>query len=105
MGRHAVLVHRSGAFIDRVVEAARAKGLALQGGLVHYFDPHVFSGNMEHPVFAKRSGFSWQREYRLAIDCNAASPEPFVLDVGPIGDLCTIVDSAALREVTVLLPG
>lgn len=105
MGGYAVVVHRSAAFIRRVVEAAEAQRLALEGGLVSYFDPDSFSGNFDHAVFAKKRDYAWQREYRLAIDRKAASPEPFVFDVGPLGELCTIVKSEDLGEVTAVPPG
>jgi hypothetical protein len=105
MGRFVVLVHPVNDFIKRFVAAAERNRFSIQGKLVDYFDPDVFSGNIEHPAFMKQQKFAWQREYRLVLDRNVTKAAPYILDMGPLSDLCTIVDAARLNETpTVILP-
>jgi hypothetical protein len=105
MGKFVVLIHPPDAFIKRVIAAANAKGFTLSGGSVEYFDPDSFSGHVDHVAFAKKRDYAWQREYRFVIERGVEKPEPFVLEVGSLRDLCTVVDAARLGDVRVFPPG
>jgi hypothetical protein len=105
MGPFVVLVHDSRAFIKRFEAAVKRDHFGLQRGLVTYFDPDSFSGSVEHPAFMKKQEFAWQREYRFALDRNATEAKPYTLDLGPLDDICKILDAATLNEpFTVALP-
>lgn len=98
MGREAALVHNPRAFLRRVEDAVNASGFGLDAGMVDYFDPSNYSGTITRPGFSKRNDFSWQREYRLILDRRALSPEPFVLEVGDLHDICSIVDVTGFND-------
>jgi hypothetical protein len=99
-----IQIHRVDGFRQRFVEAVKREKLELRAGPVTYFDPTEFSGGVSDPVFAKRHDFSWQREYRYAVDRHVQSPEPYVLDVGPLEDICTIVDPSKINDSLTILP-
>lgn len=98
MGPTCVLVHKTKAFIDRVLDATKPHRFNVRAGLVTYFDDAKFSGRLEHPTHSKSHAFSWQREYRFAIDRAVEKPEPYVLDVGPLEDICTAMSINTLDE-------
>lgn len=106
MGKFAVLVHRPKVFRNRVIEAVKREGFGLTGKLVDYFDPETFSGPLPQPLFAKQHAFSSQREYRFALDRGEEECSPYTLDVGPLDDVCTIVDAATINDQFLFsLPG
>jgi predicted transcriptional regulator len=98
MGKFAVLVHKPKVFQNRAMEAAKREGFGLTGKLVDYFDSEAFSGNVPQPLFAKQHGFSSQREYRFALDRGIEECNPYTLDVGPLGDVCAIVDATSIND-------
>ena len=104
MGRFAVLIRQPQVFIDRFMAAAKRNRFGLQCGPVTYFDPDAFSGALERPAFMKKREFGWQREYRFALDRGASNAEPYILDIGPLADLCTIVDAAKVYEPITVMP-
>ena len=59
------------------------------------------------PIQSSRSGKnSIGREYRFIVDRKVAISEPFILNVGPLGDICKVLDSAGLNDgIRVELPG
>jgi hypothetical protein len=103
MGPWAVLIRNVTEFHRRFDAEIRKQRFGLTRGPVTYFDGKTFSGTIERPVFWKCDDFSWQREYRMAVSTNGP-PGPIVLDVGDLSDICTVVPSQKLREVTVGLP-
>lgn len=105
MGPFAVLIAPPQVFKERVAEAATRHGFELQGGAVHYFDPDSFSGAVERPAFTKKRKFDWHRgEYRFALDRHSGEASPYMLNVGPLADICTIVDAARVTEPVVVMP-
>jgi hypothetical protein len=106
MGPITVLVAQPRFFIERFDEAVRRNGFGLERSLVTYFDPDSFSGSVEHPAFMKKNEYAWQREYRFALDRNATKAQPYTFDIGPLADLCTIVETAKVikEQFQVMLP-
>jgi hypothetical protein len=105
LGPFAVFVHNPRIFISRFVEAVKREGLGLECGLVDYFDPDSFSGSIERPAFVKKQEFEWQREYRFAVKRNVTAPEPYTFKIGPLADICTIVEAATVNDqFTMTLP-
>jgi hypothetical protein len=98
MGSFAVFVHHVRDFTCRIIKTVRRENFALEAGPVTYFDSTRFSGTLEKPAFSKRDDFAWQREHRFALDRNVSSPEPYVLDVGSLADICTIVDPVEFNK-------
>lgn len=85
LGEHAVLVFKVGDFIDKVVKAAKLEGYSSWRGLVDYFDPDIFHGSFGEieSVFKKRSGYSYQKEFRFVFDSSKPDGEK-TLHVGPL---------------------
>jgi hypothetical protein len=54
----------------------------------------------------KKQEFAWQREYRFALNRRTTKAEPYTFDIGPLGELCTIVETAKVIEeqFQVMLP-
>jgi hypothetical protein len=104
MGTTAVLVRNVTEFQNRFRGAVRKAGFGQKDKLVEYFDPTRFHGRLKHPVFLKREEYSWQREYRFAVDQGLDVPKPLELNVGPLSDICEIVDPKTLNQGMRLLP-
>lgn len=98
MGPVAVLIDNVREFRDRIASAVKGTGFHVQLHPVEYFDGSTYSARHDKPIFAKEQKYSWQREYRLAVDRHVAIPEPYILDVGPIGDICRPVDPGGLND-------
>ena len=89
LGEHAVVITDVPEFMRRfgaAIEAHRYRGWSH---LVRYYDPSSFHGHFEgiEAVFRKRSEYSYQREYRFAIDTGRAGDDPLHLDIGDIRDI------------------
>jgi hypothetical protein len=70
-------------FLSRVAAAAKHRGLKYEGRLVQYYDEKKYTGAAGR--FSKPSSFSYQREYRIALETDGRGPLCF-----EIGDLCEI---------------
>ncbi|MCF7484204.1 hypothetical protein L3V31_21150 [Vibrio sp. J1-1] len=96
LGDQFVLVHNPREFINRIVEAVKSQDFVEgKAGLVTYYDPDTFSGDFRgiDAVFVKQNNFSHQSEYRFVIDTGHLGNEPLILNIGPIRDIATPVDS------------
>lgn len=80
LGEHAVVIVKVHEFIDKVTEAAKAKGYSSWKGLVKYFDPETFSGGFGEveSVFMKRNIYSYQKEFRFVFDSDTPEGEKFI---------------------------
>ena len=89
LGRYAVVIHDFHEFMRRFGTAMRGSGYRGWSHLVRYYDPAVFHGTFEgiDPVFRKQNQYSYQREYRFAIDTGSAGNDAIVLDIGDIRDI------------------
>ena len=89
LGQYAVVVQNVSEFVRRMRAAAGSKDYPIVSRLVKYYDPEVFHGGFEdaEAVFQKRREFSYQREYRFALDTGIKDDCPLVLDIGDISDI------------------
>jgi hypothetical protein len=78
-------------FNERLGKACKAKNIGLRGDLVRYVDA-AFHGTVPRQIsgFVKTNEFSHEREYRYVFDAPDL-PDPFILDVGSLKDISTIV--------------
>ena len=54
-----------------------------------YYDPDTFHGNFQEldAVFWKQTEFSFQREFRIAIDTYTIEKASLILEIGDISDI------------------
>ena len=105
MGSVAVLVHHVRNFRSRIVHAVRREGFGMEFGPISYFESSKYSGNLTNPTFAKRADFAWQREHRIALNRGVSEPVAYVLDVGSLDDICSLVDLATLNDsISIVTP-
>lgn len=89
LGSYAVVITDVAAFTSRFRGACSASGYKAAARLVKYYDPDTFHGNFEglEGVFWKQAEFSFQREYRIAINTHTSGDDPLILDIGDISDI------------------
>lgn len=86
-GDSIVLVLNTQVFLNRMLVAAKARNLKVNGKLVEYFDDETYTGKLDR--FRKSRQFAHQREYRIAIE--SPGTEPLILDIGDIADITSEV--------------
>ena len=101
LGRYAVIVKHVPEFINRMKSAARAKGFRIIYESVNYYAPATFHGNFRdvESVFRKQEQYSYQREFRFAIDTGSIGKYPLKMDIGNIGDITLQLDSTELNPL------
>lgn len=89
LGTHAVVVREVRGFIERMHAAAQAQGYGIYRRLVRYYDPESFHGEFRdvEAVFRKQERFSYQREFRFAINTGRTGDLPLTLDIGDISGI------------------
>ena len=99
-GNHAVAVTNVTKFFEMVEAAVEANGYRLFRRLVKYYDPDSFHGSFAgiEAAFWKQRHFSYQREYRFAIDTGSGSSTPLDLEIGDLTDLTFLFDSTDIRR-------
>ena len=100
LGKHAVVVNDVPEFVRRMEAAAQGKGYRIARGLVRYYDPESFHGNLRdvESIFHKQDRQSYQREFRFVIDKSLVSASPLILEIGDISDITQQFDSANLNS-------
>jgi hypothetical protein len=78
-----VLFTNTQEFLSRVATAAKHRGLEGEGRLVEYYDESNYSGEVGR--FRKRASFSYQSEYRIALESGVQGP--FSLQIGDLSDI------------------
>jgi hypothetical protein len=91
-GNHFVLFTNTQEFVNRVVAAAKSRGLRVGGRTVEYYDETNYSGQTGR--FRKRSVFSYQCEYRIVVEPGVDGPLHF-----EIGDLSEITSEVISRDL------
>jgi len=86
-GDSLVLIRNTQEFLNRIRTAALKQKLPLNGALVEYFDETGYSGKVGR--FKKSSRFSYQNEYRIAIETGIEGP--FRFQIGDIRDITSEV--------------
>ena len=99
LGKYAVVVMNVPEFVKRMRDSARAKGYGIRYGLVQYYDPETFHGNFddEEAAFRKQNRYSFQREFRFAMNSGSLGEEPLVMDIGDISDITLQLKSSELN--------
>ena len=89
LGKYAVVITNVSKFIGRIETAAKARSYRVCRGLVEYYNPETFHGSFsgKEAIFMKRDEYSYQKEYRLAIDTGVQGNNPIILDIGDITDI------------------
>jgi len=101
------MIHDVEKFLDRVRMAFRQKGLASCGRKVSYVGLAQIHGRVpeDQVGFVKDVAFRHEREYRIRIDPLRALPDPFILRVGSLRDISSILSLKAFHEgLSVHLP-
>ena len=89
-------------FLSRVEAAAKHQGLKGECRLVQYYDEDKYSGEIGR--FRKSSIFSYQREYRIALETGIGGP--FRFEIGDLSDITSdILALDAADHVLKLRPG
>lgn len=94
-GDTAAIITDLGKFIDRLMEAAKKNNYRLQARLVEYFDENQYHGEMG--IFRKPKAFSYQSEYRIAL--NVPGTDPIKLCIGDLSDICVLCDLQKINSL------
>lgn len=78
-----VVIANPNVFLTRVETALNGRGLRYRLGLVKYYDPDVYEGELN--PFSKKISHAYQKEVRIWIDND--TNEPMKLEVGSIQDI------------------
>ncbi len=85
-GEYVVLIHNVKEFRRRIYkELASFEGLNAERNLVSYFDSETYHGELT--PFYKQSTYSYQNEYRIAINYQELKGKPLVLNLGSMTDI------------------
>jgi hypothetical protein len=93
-GDHFVVFTNTAEFLNRVIVAAKRQGLGAEGRMVKYYDETKYSGQVGR--FLKRSTYSYQREYRIAVEPGVH--DPFRFEIGDLSDITSEVISRDLAD-------
>lgn len=106
LGSIAVLIHNVTEFFKRVDSAIKREGLSGHRGLIRYFDEAAHHGDFgDQAGFHKRQAYAYQREYRVAVERQAPSTEPYTLSVGDLSDIAVVTTPEEVnRELKLTLP-
>ena len=102
LGKYAVVVMNVSEFINRMRSFARAKNYpGIKWGLVEYYNPETFHGNFpdEEAAFRKQKDYSYQREFRFAMNSGSSgeNPQPLIMNIGDISDITLQLESSELN--------
>ena len=102
LGKYAVVVMNVPEFINRMRSFARAKNYpGIKWGLVEYYDPETFHGNFpdEEAAFRKQKDYSYQREFRFAINSGSSGEktQSLIMNIGDISDITLQLESSELN--------
>ena len=99
LGEYAVVVKNVPEFINRMRCSAQASDYRIAYKLVKYYDPTTFHGNFHdiESVFWKQEQFSFQREFRFAIDSGTLGNCSLRMEIGDISDIATRLKSTELN--------
>ena len=98
-GEHVVMIPQAELVVERLKMAALKAGYSFVKGLVNYYDFSKDNVSDEFPqnAFQKRSGFSYQREFRFLLRKKDAVDEHVILEIGDLSDIAQSCKSADLN--------
>ncbi|MCY4393071.1 MAG: hypothetical protein OXE43_13645 [Chloroflexi bacterium] len=99
LGPYAVVISDIAAFMSRLKRSCADNGYRGKSRLVKYYDPDTFHGTFEglEGVFWKQTKFSFQREFRVAIDTHTSGEDPLTLEIGDISDIASLIEASAVN--------
>lgn len=99
-GDFCVVIHNVETFIERVKEAVLKKNFSMKANFVKYYDIDSFNGSFHgiDAIFHKHCTFSYQNEYRIAIDNKLTNNEAYDLNIGDIRDICSVSSIDAINS-------
>ena len=104
LGPYAVVITDIAAFMSRIESACTGNGYRVASKLVKYYDPDTFHGNFQEleAVFWKQTTFSFQREFRIAIDTYTTGEDPLILEIGAISDIAYPIAASEINGENLL---
>jgi hypothetical protein len=106
LGKYAATITNGQKFINRFERRVHAMGLTYSRRLVSYYDESSFHGEFSdaETPFKKRIRFAHQKEYRFAVDTGLKRPEPLVLEVGDLSDICQVMTTEEFNKNFQVVP-
>lgn len=88
-------------FIERIRSALTGMRHHALGKLVDYYDEATFHGEIaaKEIPFKKQKAFSYQREFRIAVNTETLGDDPLILEVGSLADFSVKVEASKLNEL------
>jgi hypothetical protein len=101
LGDYCAIVYNCTEFNTRTLDAIKKYRFSGSMGLVKYYDPETFSGNIEpdQAAFHKQLNFKHQKEYRIAIDRQQPGLDHFLLNIGNISDICITCKTSEINSM------
>ena len=99
LGAHAVVICNVAEFVRRMEAASNSAGYKVKRGRVKYYSPETFHGAIrgDAAAFTKQDRFSYQREFRFAIQTGSTGTSPITLSIGGIRDISKRYKSSDLN--------
>ncbi len=99
LGEYAAVIIDPNEFLARVDKTVEKK-YHMQRGFVKYYDFLEYSNRFPEDkiLFYKRIEYSYQKEYRIAIDCENKTNEVFRLEIGNIRDICQVTKTSEINN-------
>ena len=100
-GDYVVFIHNIPQFFERVERACEMKNYGWKRHFVLYYNPESDSVGMNRPdnstaMFCKPSAYSYQQEYRIAIDTGDYGASTLLLEIGDISDIAAIYETRSI---------
>jgi len=89
-----ILIYDVQEFIRRIEEELKAKNYEYRYGLVQYYDPKEYSGELD--VFCKQNCFKYQNEFRFFV--KKAEDGPLIIKIGSIEDISRVFSTENLDK-------
>ncbi len=101
-GKHAVVIHKPGVFVERVKDAAISAGYDFRCGTVEYANPRDGWGTLDpfdpKGIFRKRESYAVESEYRLVFGRPLYNDAPITLQIGDISDIAYPADVSTINN-------
>jgi hypothetical protein len=86
-GDHLLVIWNVASFLQKLqseIEALKQRGIirAYRAGLVEYFDPSSYDGDVG--PFRKTKRYAFEREWRLMVQTTTKSDLPFTMQINPV---------------------
>jgi hypothetical protein len=100
LGNYAVLILNTQLFFKRFINATKKYNYRVKGQLVKYYDPTTFHGFIKKDtIFQKQIEYSYQKEFRFAIDTGTKGTNPIMMEIGDLSDIASISSPQEINEM------